>query len=153
MSPVFCILSLVPCLLYHVFWITSPVSYFLSFISCLLFPVSRDGCVLLKWFTSCVPAFLNFTFTPPVSSLLSHVSCLQSHVSCLTSPVSQPALQSRSRLELRFFGWSRSWFKIWTGAGAEKFGSPPAPFCARQKLNDLKMFIVLCMLNIILYNK
>ena len=54
------------------------------------------------------------------------------------------AQRSRSRSEPRFLSWSLSQFKLWYGAGADRyFGSATAPFLARERRNDLKMFIFL----------
>ena len=60
--------------------------------------------------------------------------------------VRRAVFRSRSRSEPRLFGWSRSRFKIGPVAGAENFGSALAPFFANEKREDLKMFIVHCIL-------
>ena len=90
------LLSLISCLLYHVFCIMSPVSCLLSHISCIM---SHVSCLMssvshlwshISCLTSpvwCLQSHIS-CLTSPVSSLLSHFSCLQSLVSCLTSPIS-----------------------------------------------------------------
>ena len=90
----------------------------------------------------------------PVSNIWFPTSVLEIHLSLLLLvpvPVLYAVLRSRSWSEPRFFGRSRSRFKIWAGAGGEFFGSAPALFFGKWKTKWILIFH--CILYIFLYSK
>ena len=71
-----------------------------------------------------------------------------SGLKCKSWYIHTTSVAELERVVAEVFGWSRRRFKILAVAGVDTFGQHRLLFLASEKGNELKLFIVLCILYI-----